>query len=225
MSAFIILTGYFFTSTVGLDSALTSEHGCFYKHIYTRLTTPIRSTTQVFSFQRLTPVLFFWDFIRDFRSLISRSSHFSFQCDSTTWLTCCSFPILARLCNLYPVLLTKKIHLSHSILLTMQHMCTNDRSSSSRRKVPVLVEGVCLSSPSNEQDVTQGYFYAELNRFEFWVFFSSTRCQTKFKELQSAGRRRVGFISFPMVLAQWEMQPDSSRIWMTITIISLVPPR
>ena len=29
-----VLTGDFFTSTISQDSVLTSEHGCFYKHIY-----------------------------------------------------------------------------------------------------------------------------------------------------------------------------------------------
>ena len=46
-----------------------------------------------------------------------------------------------------------------------------------------------------------------------------TGCQTKVKEhslpyyLLSNGRRIVGFIPFPRILAQCEMQTNSSRIW------------
>ena len=41
MNAYGIFKGDLLTSTVRRDSALTSEHGCFYKHIYPRLTTPL----------------------------------------------------------------------------------------------------------------------------------------------------------------------------------------
>ena len=48
-----VLTRDPFTSIVSRD-LLTFEHDCFYKHIYSRLTTPIRSASQVFSFQLVT---------------------------------------------------------------------------------------------------------------------------------------------------------------------------
>ena len=49
--------------------------------------------------------------------------------------------------------------------------------------------------------------------------FSLTSCLTKAEEpsllyyLPIAGGRIIGFIPFPRVLVQWEMQSVSSRIW------------
>ena len=102
MSAYGELMGNLFTSTVSQDSTLTSEHGCFYKHIYLRWTTHIRSGHQsIFLPTGDTGPFCFPAFVRNFRCLILRSSHFSFQCIMTTWSidlsTCHSFPISTSL--------------------------------------------------------------------------------------------------------------------------------
>ena len=109
MSAYRVLTGDLFTKTVSRDSTQTSEHGYFYKHIYSRMTTHLRSATRVFFFQLTTPVHFcFWDLL----SAISVALYvghliFLFQCITNTWLndlsTCHSFPISESLCHDYPL--------------------------------------------------------------------------------------------------------------------------
>ena len=69
-------------------------------------------------------------------------------------------------------------------------------------------------TPRLGQDMTQ-----QFNRFEFRVPFSETSCFNKAEEpslsyyLTIAGGRIIGFIPFPRVLVQCEMQSVSSRIW------------
>ena len=74
----------------------------------------------------------FWAFVRYFRSFISRSSHFSCHDHAVNWpvnLSLISYfrkPVssltIKLLATKASVPLTKKIHLSHSNLPTMQHM-------------------------------------------------------------------------------------------------------
>ena len=91
---------------IQLGLSLTSEHNSFYKHIYSRLTTHIQSGRQSI-FLLAGDTFCFGAFVRYFRSLISRSSHFSFQCIKTNGLIDLSaghlFPISASLCHLYPL--------------------------------------------------------------------------------------------------------------------------
>ena len=95
--------------------SLTFDHGCFYKHIYSRLTILMRSGHQsIFLSAADTSTFRFWAFVRYFRSVISWSSHFSFQCVTTTWLidlwTCHSSLFITLLATKAFVVLTKKIH-------------------------------------------------------------------------------------------------------------------
>ena len=83
MKAYRELRRDLFTSTVSWDSALTFEHGCSYEHIYSRLTTHIK----YFPSSRQPGTFCYRDRVRYYRSLISRSSHFSFQWVTTTCLS------------------------------------------------------------------------------------------------------------------------------------------
>ena len=58
MSAYVESMRDLFTFTVSWDSALTSEHGCFYKHINLRLKNSHLVRPPVFSFWLVTLVLF-----------------------------------------------------------------------------------------------------------------------------------------------------------------------
>ena len=74
------LTGDLFNSTVRRDSHLSSEYACFYKQIYSKLTTHVQSGHQVFSFQLVTLVLFasrLWSAISLALSLGYLTFHFS----------------------------------------------------------------------------------------------------------------------------------------------------
>ena len=133
MSTYGVLTGDLFISTVSLDSALTSEHDCIFKQIYSRSTTHIRSGHQYFSscwrHWYFLLVGFCPLFLLPYIKVIS----FLIQCITTTWLidpsACHSFLIFASLCHFYPlnflttkasVLFNKQSILSHSNLPTMQ---------------------------------------------------------------------------------------------------------
>ena len=89
-----------------LGSVQTSEHGCFHRHIYSRLTTSGQATG-VFFPPGDNGTLGFQAFVLCFHSHICRSSHFLFQWVTTTWLTDQStrhsFPISTSLCHLYPL--------------------------------------------------------------------------------------------------------------------------
>ena len=69
-------------------------------------------------------------------------------------------------------------------------------------------------------------FLADFDRLEFRVLFSSTSCYTKVKEhslsyyLCIAGGRIIGFIPFPKVFVQCEIQTASSRFrtWVAMSI-------
>ena len=75
------------------------------------------------------------------------------------------------------------------------------------------------------QDMTQGQFFKpSLTGLKPDFFFSETSCLTKAEEpslpyyLPIAGGRIIGFIPFPRVLVQCEMQSESSRIWTRVAV-------
>ena len=78
-----------------------------------------------------------------------------------------------------------------------------------------------LPTPLPGQDVAQGQFEAELNRFEFRVFLLLDYLPEEPRlpyYLLTAGGRIIGFIPFPRVLVLCEMQSVSSRIWTRVTV-------
>ena len=75
-----------------------------------------------------------------------------------------------------------------------------------------------ITSPlCHEENETQGQFFKRsLTGLTLELYFSKTGCHTKVKEssllyyLSIAGERIVGFMPFPRVLVQWEMQTHLS---------------
>ena len=74
-----------------------------------------------------------------------------------------------------------------------------------------------LPSPPYRHDVTQGQFLSEISQFEFRVL-NKAKLPVLLYYLSTAEVKIIGFIPFPSVLVQCEMQTVSSRFWTYVVV-------